>query len=313
MERALFALCALLLNVTLGGPRQWYEAIGLSGLFQMPAGVLRNAERKLNREHRSLEDRQRRGVLLTALVLIGSLMVGWFVGWLSRHSLEAFELLILTVALPVRPTWDRVSQIRKSLYAGDIVTARYAFFGTAWRHHAVLDDYGMARAGIEMLAVHFSEKIIAPLFWYLLLGLPGLFVSKSIVLLQETLSPPGSNRFTPGFGQAAQLVHYWLHFIPARLAAALWLAVAAVLPSRPWKDTASQIIAGIHNEAPQIVALLSAASVLNLTLGGPASIYANERWIGTGTPKPMPGDVKRALTLFALLNFLLAVLLGIFI
>jgi len=313
MERPLFALCALLLNVALAGPLKWYEAFGLPGLFNTPASILRNAERKLNREHRSLEERKWRGKMLTIMVLTGSLLTGWTFSLFSGHGFEGVELLIVTIALPVRPTWDRVSQIRKKLYAGDIVTARQALVDTAWRHNALLDDYGVARAGIEILAVNFSDKIIAPLFWYLLLGLPGLLVSKSIVLMQETLTQPGIERFAPGFGQAAQLTHYWLHFIPARLAAILWLLVAAVLPSCKWKEVAGQIAGGFKSETPQIIALLSAASILKLTLGGPASIYSNDRWIGTGTLKPLPGDIKRALNLFALLHLLLFILLGVFL
>jgi adenosylcobinamide-phosphate synthase len=313
MERSLFALCALLLNMALASPRQWYGAFGLSELFQIPAAALRNVERKLNREHRSLQERQWRGMLLIILVLIGSLLIGWIFSWLSRHGLEFAELLIVTIALPVRPTWDRVSQIRKGLYAGDIATARQALVGTAWRHQALLDDYGLARAGIEMLAVNFSDKILAPIFWYMLLGLPGLFISKSIVLMQETLTQPNSERFAPGFGQAAQVAHHWLHFIPARLAIAFWLLAALFVPSCKWKETAQRIMAGIYNETPQGIALLSAASVLNLTLGGPVSMYADEKWIGSGTAKPMPADIKRALNLFALLHLSLFILLGLFI
>jgi len=309
MERSLFALCALLLNVVLAGPRQWYGAFGLSDWFRTPATLVRDAERKLNREHRSLKEREWRGALLTSLVLAGSLIAGWFFGWLFRHGLEFAELLVLTAALPVRPTWDRVSQLRKNLYAGNLQAARQALAGTAWRHHALLDEYGLGRAGIELLAVNFSEKIVAPVFWYLLLGLPGLFASKSLALLQETLTQRGG---AEGFGKAARSVHYWLHYLPSRLAALLWLAASLFLPWVKLRETAKQIAGGVNGAAPQIVSLLSAAAVLKLTLGGPASIYA-QRWIGSGTSRPASSDVKRALYVFALLDLLLFILLGIFL
>src|SRR5579871_5936858 len=100
MERSLFALCALLLNAAVAGPSQWYLAFGLSRLFDMPAGTLRKAERKLNREHRSLEERQWRGMVVTGVALTGSLLTGCIIGLLSRHGFEFIELLFLTVALP---------------------------------------------------------------------------------------------------------------------------------------------------------------------------------------------------------------------
>jgi adenosylcobinamide-phosphate synthase len=313
MEHALFALSALLLNMVLAGPRQWYEAIGLSRIVRMPVTLLRDAERKLNRDNRSLEERQWRGDLLACLILTGSLLVGWVLGWLSKHGFEFIELLVLTAALPVRPTWDRTSQISTSLQAGNSASAHKALEGTAWRHHAVLDNYSVARAGIETLAVSFSDKIVAPLFWYLCIGLPGLLACKSIVLLQETTLQTGSKHSTGGFGKTAQAMHYWLNFIPARIAAILWMAAAAFVPSCRWKDAAKKITASIGNKSPQVVALLSAASVLGITLGGPASIYTGEQWIGDGTPKTPPADVKRALFLFALLCLFLFILLGVFL
>ncbi len=41
-----------------------------------------------------------------------------------------------------------------------------------------LDAHGVARAAIESLAENFSDGVVAPVFWYLLLGLPGLFAYK---------------------------------------------------------------------------------------------------------------------------------------
>ena len=41
-----------------------------------------------------------------------------------------------------------------------------------------LDAHGVARAAIESLAENFSDGVVAPVFWYLLLGCPGLFAYK---------------------------------------------------------------------------------------------------------------------------------------
>ena len=38
--------------------------------------------------------------------------------------------------------------------------------------------HGVARAAIESLAENFSDGVIAPVFWYLFVGLPGLFAYK---------------------------------------------------------------------------------------------------------------------------------------
>ncbi|MDE3061076.1 MAG: cobalamin biosynthesis protein [Pseudomonadota bacterium] len=309
MDRAILALMALMLNALLAGPREWYAALGLTRLSRRPVVLLRDLERRLNREHRRLEVREMRGTVLVIAVMAASIILGGIGEWLFRHRLGFMSLLIVTAALPVRPTWDIVSQLRRALYAGDVHAAKETLEGTPWRHHALLDEYGVARAGIELLAVQFSEKIVAPVFWYLILGLPGLLVSRSVYLLQETLSPPGADG---GFGRTAQAVHYVLHYVPARLAALLWLAAAVFLPSVKWRDVARRISGGMTGGSPQALALLAAASVLNVTLGGPSSPYV-QRWIGTGTARPGVYDLKRALFVFALLHPLLFVVLGFFL
>ena len=42
-----------------------------------------------------------------------------------------------------------------------------------------LDEAGVARAAIESAAENFSDGVVAPAFWFLLLGLPGMFVYKA--------------------------------------------------------------------------------------------------------------------------------------
>jgi hypothetical protein len=43
-----------------------------------------------------------------------------------------------------------------------------------------LDRHGVARAAVESLAENFADGLVAPAFWYLLLGLPGLLAYKAV-------------------------------------------------------------------------------------------------------------------------------------
>src|SRR5687767_5653289 len=76
MERAVLVLSALLLNAFLAGPPRWYEALGLGKLSRLCAHIVRDAERRLNRDHRSASEREMRGILLVALVIIAALLGG---------------------------------------------------------------------------------------------------------------------------------------------------------------------------------------------------------------------------------------------
>ena len=310
MERAVLILSALALNAVFAGPARLFAALGLMPLFHYPASKVRDLERRLNRDHRSYSEREMRGVLLVSVMIIVALLVGAFLEWLFAHNLQFMGLLLVALLLPVRPTWDCVWAIRKYLASGDLRQTRDALADTAWRHHALLDEYGVARAGIETVAVHFAEKIFAPALWYIIFGLPGFLVSKGVYLLQETLSRPSGEN---GFARATAGVHYVLHYIPSRIAAVFWLAAAFFVPGANAAEAARQLVPGIERARPEKIALLSAASVLKLGLGGPSSIYVHEEWVGNGTVKPTAYDVRRALYIFIILHLMLFVLFGLFL
>jgi len=309
MERALLVLSALLLNALLAGPHHWYEALGLAGLSAFPAQALRDIERRLNRDHRSAKERRTRGTLLAFMVLAVSLVTGTLCGWWFRKYLPFGGLLLLILMLPVRPAWDTASSIRKYLKAGDLPAARQVLENTPWRHHALMDDDGVARAAIETLAVQFSENILAPALWYMALGLPGLFLSKTVWLLAETLVRPGNADHD--FSRTAQKAHMIIHYLPSRLSALLWLTASLFVLPVHLRNTVRAIASAMAKEPPQILSLIAAASVLDASLGGPGSAYAHERWIGSGTTHPTPAIIGRALYLFAILHLLLFLLIGL--
>ncbi len=307
-DHLLVAILALLLNAVLGGPRSWFLAAGLSSFSQFPAHVLRTLERKLNREHRSEKERETRGILLVAMVVINALVLGYVLAWLCSGNLGFVELLIVAACLPVRACVDISLSIHKHLLAGDVAKARQALEGTPWKHHVLLDEFGLARAAIELTAVHWACKIVAPLFWYALLGLPGLFLSKLVYLLQEVISP--ANQSATAFAKATVGLNHFLHVVPVRLAAYVCLIASLFLPSGKWREASARMAGGWGASLHQ-VALLGFAAVLGVSLGGPASAYLSGQWVEAGTVRTTAHDVRRSLVLFGLSCLLLLVFLGL--
>lgn len=291
MDRALLVLCALLLNAAIAGPREWYVKLGISRLAALPGRLARHAERKLNREHRSAEDRRLRGWAVVAAALFTAGLLGAPAAFLFANDLRFIELVLVALLLPVRPIWDRASAIRRGLAATDIPKARGALVGTPWKHHALLDEHGLARAAIETTAVDFSEKLVAPVLAYLWLGLPGLFIVKALSVLQSALAQ------APEFGEAAAVTHRWLHFIPARLAAAFLLFSALFLTSANIAAAAKQVGAFLLTDTPRALMVRTQAAVLNLALGGPKSPYLGV-WAESGAMKTLPSDISRALVAY---------------
>jgi adenosylcobinamide-phosphate synthase len=310
MERIVLVLSALIFNVIAGGAKGPYALLGISQFHLLPAAWLRNAERKLNRSHRSERERAIRGMVVVAAVVAGCVAIGWGATWMLQGNLHFIEILLLAGLLPVRQTWNCAFALHKALKAGDMAAARGCLNPSLWRHYMLLDQHALARAGIETLAVHVSEKIVAPLCWYLLLGLPGILISKSLYLMVETLgSIAGDDNHGSAFMRPAQRVYFFLHYIPARLAMGLWMIIALFWSApKPFAMARNSAVA-----TPQSISLSAAAHTLSLSLGGPMSVFAKNRWFGVGNPKAAVSDLRAALLFFTLIHLFLFVLLGLFL
>jgi adenosylcobinamide-phosphate synthase len=311
MDHTLIVLSALLVNLLFGGFSSVYQRLGLSALTHLPAQGVRDIERRLNREHRSVEERIMRGWVFALFSGAACIILGTLLSWILEDEWQIAEIILLAILLPLRGTWKIASAIRSALLKGKLNDARRALAGTVWKHHAKLDEHGVSRAAIEMIAVHFSEKIVAPVLFYLLFGLPGFFVSKTIYLMQETLVRPTESE--QAFAKAAHTLHFILHYLTARLTAMLWLVAAIFMPSADVKDATQQVIYGFFGETPQDIALLGAGAVLRLSLGGPTSAYVHEGWIGAGTAKATQADIGRAQRALILVQLLLFCFVGLFI
>src|SRR5687768_5147017 len=115
MERALLVLSAWLLNVFFGGPRRVYVALGLTRIARLPMLGIRDIERKLNREHRSLEALVMRGWVCAWFAVFACIVFGLLLGWILHDNLQLLEILLLAVMLPFRSTRDSVAALRKGL------------------------------------------------------------------------------------------------------------------------------------------------------------------------------------------------------
>lgn len=304
MDSAFILLCALVLNALFAGPRRLYVSMGLLALAQAPARKLRDVERRLNREHRARRELEIRGYIMLAAGVSAALAIGWLLSGLSALANGFIAIIIIASLLPVRPTLDFALAVKRALLSGQIAEARASFSGTPWRHHAVMDEHALSRAAIETLAVHFSERIMCPALAYMLGGLPLMFACMFITLLHDIVSPGA-------FALAAKKAYRFVHWLPSRVAACLWVCSALFLPEGKLKQSWRRLAPLLLMQPPQPLMVACAGHVLMLSLGGPSSIYAAGAWHGVGTTKAMPLHIGRAAYLFVVLNLLVLILLGL--
>jgi adenosylcobinamide-phosphate synthase len=262
-------------------------------------------DRKLNREIRSDASRRVRGILTVIVLVGGTAALGLAIEKLCSGSLPGAvaQILLIAVLVAQRSLFKHVAAVGRALAAGGLAAGRDAVRHIVGRDPMSLDAHGVARAAIESLAENFSDGVVAPVFWYLLLGLPGLFAYKMANTLDSMIGHK-----TPhyrAFGWAAARVDDLVNLVPARISGLL-LAAAALFAenARPSRALAIMLRDGRKHRSPNAGWPEGAmAGALGLALAGPRR-YAEgviaDPWVGDGTARAATSDIVRALSLYKL-------------
>jgi adenosylcobinamide-phosphate synthase len=262
-------------------------------------------DRKLNRETRSEASRRGRGIIAVVFLVGAAAALGLVIERLCHgHWLgAAVEAPLIAVLVAQRSLYEHVAAVTWALDTGGLAAGRAAVQHIVGRDPMRLDAHGVARAAIESLAENFSDGVVAPVFWYLLLGLPGLFAYK----MANTLDSMIGNRSPRyrSFGWAAARFDDLLNLVPAPISGML-LVAAAVFAKNTHPDRALAIMLrdGRKHHSPNAGWPESAiAGALNLALAGPRHYPEGpvaDPWLGDGTTQATPSDIARALNLYRL-------------
>ena len=182
-------------------------------------------------EHRLNHGRRRRAK--GAVLAIVSVVLAYVSVWLLLHLLAPYSWLKMAVAavlvfysLAGRTLRYEVrevfSALRRGLDAGRRRVARIV-----GRDTAALSENEVRTAALETLAENLSDGVVAPLFWFLLLGVPGMVAYKMVNTLDSMLGyrTPRYREF--GFWSARQ--DDVANYIPARLTALLMIVAYTLL------------------------------------------------------------------------------------
>jgi adenosylcobinamide-phosphate synthase len=224
------------------------------------------------------------------------------------------ELLLVAVLLAQKSLYDHVRDVAHALETAGLPGARAAIRHLVGRDPETLDAGGVGRAAVESLAENFSDGVVAPVFWYVVFGLPGLMAYKMI----NTLDSMVGHR-TPrheAFGWASARLDDAANWIPARLAGGLMVAAAATLRFADWRE-AVRIVrrdARRHRSPNAGWPEAATAGALGLALSGPRSYHGRttaEPWVGDGRTAVTVKDIRRALRLYGRACFGLGLLVAL--
>lgn len=260
-------------------------------------------EHRLNRLRRGTRARRFRGVL-TVIVLVGAAAaIGWAVQALCRSTLlgAAVEAFIIAVLVAQRSLFEHVTAVSSGLLRHGLAGGRAAVAHIVGRDPYQLDGPGVARAAIESLAENFSDGVVAPAFWYLLLGLPGLFAYKMANTLDSMIGHK-TERYR-AFGWAAARLDDGLNLIPAPISGLL-IAGAALFerPRAAWRSARIMLRDGRKHHSPNAGWPEAAmAGALGVMLAGPRHYHEGvvaDPFLGDGTPVATVTDINRALRIY---------------
>jgi adenosylcobinamide-phosphate synthase len=309
----LLAVAAMALDWLIGDPR-WLWRGRLHHPVVLLGGLIALLERRLNRPERSNAARRRRGAA-TVLIAVGSAaLIGGLIAWVAAEFRFGWiaELVLVVVLIAQRDLFDHVRRVGRALAQDGLAGGRAAVARIVGRDPESLDRHGVLRAAIESLAENFADGVIAPLFWYLLLGPIGICGYKAVNTLDSMIGHR-SDRFL-AFGMVAARLDDVANWIPARLGGALLAIAALFMPSaRPFRALATMWRDAAKHRSPNAGWPEAAmAGALDLALAGPRRYHGTfiiDPWIGEGRARAEPADLRRALALFVLACVIAAALI----
>jgi adenosylcobinamide-phosphate synthase len=310
-------LCALLLALALDaifGDPEWLWRRGPHPVVLIGGAIARLEARWLDLTTPAA-GQARRGRIASILVIGASALLALVMqelcirlplGWLALG-------LIMSTLIAARGLYEHVAAVALGLEQG-LAEGRRAVAHIVGRDPASLDAHGVARAAIESAAENFADAVVAPLFWGVLLGLPGMAAYKAINTLDSMIGHRTPRHLH--FGRFAARLDDYANWLPARLAAFVILLASLCLPGAApaagwralWRDAS-------HHRSPNAGWPEAAiAGALGLRLAGPRR-YAGETiddaWMGAGRAAAIPSDIRRALRLLVLACGLTAALLAL--
>lgn len=290
---------ALLLDALIGDPRWlWSRLPHPVAVAGMAIGW---ADRRLNRRDPDAQ-RLRGAALLLALVAVAG-GLGAAVAWLAATTAWGWmiEAVIAFALIAQRDLYEHVSRVARALMTEGIAGGRREVAMIVGRDPEVLDDHGVCRAAIESLAENFADGVVAPVFWYLVAGLPGLMVYKAVNTADSMIGHK-TERYLH-FGWASARFDDLLNLVPSRLSGLMFVLAALALPGADPKEAAVAMWrdARQHKSPSAGWPEAALAGALGIALAGPRRYHGElvrDAWMGMGRAQCTPGDILRSLRLY---------------
>ena len=315
MVNAISLLIGWVLDLIFGDPARLPHPIVWFGK------VISAFEHSLNKgNHRKLKG---------ALTAIGLILFVFVIAWMLRKLLGIFALFIFD------GTHEQVYQIPVFLYLFDILAVFYCLAGTTLirevravflaldrsleegrqqvarivgRDTSELSAQEVRTAALETLAENLSDGVIAPLFWFAILGTPGMLAYKMVNTLDSMIGYK-TERYRD-FGCWAAHIDDIANYIPARLTALLMI-LSSGSRSTSSLFTFVRVNGRCHASPNSGYPEAALAGILDCRFGGPHYYFGqlfDKPYIGTNDRPLTTADMKTAVRINRTAEVLMVIL-----
>lgn len=271
-------IAGFVLDLCLGDPK-W-----LPHLIVGYGNLIGKGEQLLNRGNYRFV----KGMFLTVLLVGLSVVVPWFfIAYLRSESWLMDEILVSTIAvfycLANKTLVKEGKAVIHELSQHGIEAGRKRLSWIVGRDTSELNEQQVKKATFETMSENLSDGVIAPLFWFACLGVPGIMAYKMINTFDSMIGY--KNERYEQFGKFAAILDDVVNYVPARITAVLILIVKGKLNGIRFVFTHGKKHSSPNAGYPEA----ALAFVLECQFGGP-NLYG-----GKLVEKPFIGLHKRML------------------
>jgi adenosylcobinamide-phosphate synthase len=303
---------AFALDLLFGDPKFLYGRIAHPIVWI--GGLISALEGRLRSPGQSQTMQIALGAILATIIIAISAFAGLAIAWAGALTDYGWIVtgVIGSIFIAGRGLHDHVADVGLGL-SQSLNAGRMSVSLIVGRDPESLDESGVSRAALESLAENFSDGVVAPLFWFLLGGLPGLLAYKAVNTLDSMIGHRDAGYLY--FGRFAARLDDVVNWPASRIAAMLLCTGALLTPAASgsggwrvmWRD------AGKHGSPNAGWPEAALAGALALALAGPrhyGETVTAGAWMGDGGSQANAADIARGCALFRWTCGVIAVALG---
>ncbi|MCG7522120.1 adenosylcobinamide-phosphate synthase CbiB [Ruegeria sp. Ofav3-42] len=281
MSTAFLLVCAMCLDAALGEPDWLWSRI------RHPAVIIGNVIGWLDKRLNQGPQRRLKGAAVVLVLVVGALVLGYALTLLG----PVVEVIICAILLAQKSLVSHVRDVGEGLRIS-LAEGRAKVAMIVSRDTRDMTEAQVARSAIESAAENLSDGVIAPAFWFLIAGLPGLLIYKAVNTADSMIGY--RNEKYREFGWAAARLDDVLNLIPARLTGVMIVALSGQWAR--WSEMVADARRHISPNAGWPEAAMARA--LNVALAGPRSYDGRIRdlaWVNGEAPREIgASEVFRA-------------------